>query len=40
MNKNGKEDSKKCENVYRKMINGSLYLLMKQRNENDKMNGE
>ena len=40
MTKNDKENSQKSKNGYRKKKNGSLYLLMEERNENDKRNGE
>ena len=40
MTKNGKEESNTNENGYLKKINKSLYLVMKERNENDKSNGE
>ena len=37
---NCKEVSKKRENGYRKKINGSLYLFIGERNENQERNGE
>ena len=40
MTENGKEASKSSKNGCRRMINGSLYLPIKQRNENDTRNGE
>ena len=33
MTNNGKEAIKKRENVYKKKINGSLYLIMEERNK-------
>ena len=36
MTNNGKGESKKSKNVYRKKINGSLYLVMQEKHENDK----
>ena len=40
MTKNGKEASKQSKNGHRKKINGNLYLLTEESNENDKKNGE
>ena len=40
MTKNGKDMSQKRENGYRKKKNSGLFLLMEERNKNDKMNGE
>ena len=40
MTKNGKEMSKTVKNGCRKKINGNVYLIMDERNENDKRNGE
>ena len=37
---NGKEVSKNRENGFRKEINGSLYLFMEERNENNERNRE
>ena len=38
MAKIGKEASKKSKNGHRKMVKGSLYLIIEERNENDKRN--
>ena len=35
-----KKQAKKRKNGYRKKINGSLYIVMAETNENDKRNGE
>ena len=40
MTKNDKEENKKILTGYRKKINCSLYILMEERNENYKRNGE
>ena len=40
MNKNGKEMSKKIEHGYGKNINGTLYQVMEEINENEKRNDE
>ena len=39
MTKKGKEMSKKIKNGYRKNINGSLYQVMEEINENEKRMG-
>ena len=36
MTKNGKKGSKNSLNGHKKKVNGSLYILMKERNENEK----
>ena len=40
MTADGKEGSKKSKNGQRKEINKSVNLLMEERNEHDKRNGE
>ena len=40
MTQNGKEVIKKNENEYRKEINGRLYIVMEEGNENDKRSGQ